>query len=474
MSIFKNKIIKNFSVLTGTNLLIQVLSILSSIRLARQLQPAGYGMFNLVFVQVSIFSIIAVYGLRIVMIRHIARNREDARKIFVISNQIRILTTSLAIVIAISYNLLNNHQSVSKIFIFSLVLLIVFQTFWDSIESVFFGFEKMETSGFIGLIFTIIWIAEVYMIPNQYFTIIVLLGFYVFNQITRTIIYFLLLHRKILSNIKSYPFLGFSEHKDLIRQSNYYFLIAVIAVLINQVPILLLQLNSTIDQIGLFNLGNRILSPLQMMLSMLETALFPMFARIAIDNKELFAKRVISFLNIIILTGIWGSLCFALFSYDIVHLLYGKAYSTSANVILIQCWFTVMFSISCTIGMVLNALDKQKLLTQMSVIYAITSAPVFFIGTKFGAIGLASAFVIAAFLNMTYQWVIFRNLLQKRISILYSFRIFFIIGMLALGTAMFKIEFSIWLRLAVGLILSICLFIYIYKIEYLKLKIKFT
>ncbi len=472
MSIFKNKIIKNFSVLTGTNLLIQILSILSSIRVARQLQPEGYGLFNLVNLQVTIFSIFAAYGLRIVVIRHIARNKQDAGKIFTISNQIRLITTSIALLLAFGYSQLHNKQSLPPTLVFALLLLIVFQSFWDSIDSVSFGFEKMQTSGIVNLIMTIVWIAEIYLIPNHLFKVSTLLLAYVINQGTKTIIYYIWLRRKILFSIPSQPIIGFEEHRAIIRQSNFYFILAIFSSIQSQIPILLLQFNSSVDQIGLFNLGNRILSPLQMMLSMLLTALFPMLSRLAVDNNLLFAERVKSLLNIIVLTGIWGSLCFSLFSEDIVKLLYGDAYITTANVILVQCWFTVLFAIFCTIGTILSALDKQKLLATLSIFYGVIAAPIFYFGTKYGAIGLAWSFVIAAFLNMTYHWVIFRNLLEKHISLLYSIIIFASIGILSYLTYNFKIELSFLFRLCLGIILSAVFFIYMYKVEFLKLKIK--
>ena len=470
MTIFKNNIIKNFSVLTGTNLLIQVFSILSSIRVARQLQPVGYGLFNLVNLQASIFSIISVYGLRIVVIRHIARNKQDAKKMFVVANQIRAVTTSIALILAASYSQINSKQSLPPILLGALLLLILFQSFWDSIESIAFGFEKMQTSGIVNLILTLVWIVQIYLIPNSLFTVRNVLYAYVLNQGIRTVIYYIWLRYKILAISPTPEIKGLDEHRILIRQSNFYFILAVFSSVQSQVPILLLQFNSTIEQIGLFNLGNRILSPLQMMLSMLLTALFPMLARLAVDNKPLFAERVKSLLNIIILTGIWGSLCFALFSFDIVRLLYGKAYVTSANVILIQCWFTVLFAIFCTIGTVLSALDKQVLLAKLSIIYGVLAAPFFFFGTKYGATGLAWAFVIAGFVNMTYHWIIFRKLLENRISIIYSFAIFILIGTLSYLTYEYKIDYSLGIRLLIEGLLSAAFFGYMYKVEYLKLK----
>ena len=470
MTIFKNNIIKNFSVLTGTNLLIQVFSILSSIRVARQLQPVGYGLFNLVNLQASIFTIISVYGLRIVVIRHIARNKQDAKKMFIVANQIRLVTTSIALILAACYSQINSKQSLPPVLLGALLLLILFQSFWDAIESIAFGFEKMQTSGIVNLILTIFWIVEIYLIPNHLFTVRNVMYAYVINQGIRTVIYYIWLRRKILAISPTPIIRSLEEHKILIRQSNFYFILAVFSSVQSQVPILLLQFNSSIEQIGLFNLGNRILSPLQMMLSMLLTALFPMLARLAVENKPLFAERVKSLLNIIILTGIWGSLCFALFSFDIVRLLYGKAYVTSANVILIQCWFTVLFAIFCTIGTVLSALDKQVLLAKLSIFYGVLAAPFFYFGTKYGATGLAWAFVIAGFVNMSYHWIIFRKLLENRISIIYSFTIFILIGVLSYLTYTYKIEYSLGFRLVIGLMLSAALFGYMYKVEYLKLK----
>src|SRR5665647_3387940 len=105
-ALLSNKIIKNFSVLTGTNILIQFLTILSSIRIARLLQPKGYGFYNLMMVQAGIFSIIAAYGLKLVIIRYVARNKSDSKYVFHISNQIRLVTTLFAVLGLLAFNIL--------------------------------------------------------------------------------------------------------------------------------------------------------------------------------------------------------------------------------------------------------------------------------------------------------------------------------------------------------------------------------
>jgi len=466
----RNKIFKNFSILTISNLLIHLLSIISSIRLARLLKPEGYGLFNLVTVQATFFSIIAVYGLRLVIIRHIARNKEDARRIFKLSNNIRIISTLVAIIAATIYNLIQVDDIYSVHILIALIILIVFQTLWDTIESVSFGFEKMGASGIINLIFTIIWVFEVYFLPNSIFSVKILIYIFASNQLTKTLLYNWWLNKNILSKQVVLKKLTFSEHKELLVQGNYFFILAVFTAIQNQVPVLFLQFNSTLDQIGIFNLGYKLLSPLQMILNTLLVSAFPLFARLAFENPELFAIRIKSLLNTLIVIGVWAGLCFALLSADLVRLLYGEAYLTSAKVILTQCWYLVLYSIFCLIGTVLNSFDKQKTLALLSVISGLISIPFFYYGTKHGAIGLAISFVVVGFVNMTYHWVILRGLIKNKISLTYSFFAFSTLILLALGSSFYSFNLSLVNRISIVFVLSFIMIFYLYKFEYTKMK----
>jgi O-antigen/teichoic acid export membrane protein len=220
------------------------------------------------------------------------------------------------------------------------------------------------------------------------------------------------------------------------------------------VPILLLSHNYSYDQVGIFNLGSRILSPLQMVIMTALTALYPYFSRLAITDKELFSKRVKILLNILVIIGIWGCLCFTLFSKEVVLLLYGKEYLDSVNVILTQCWFTLMFGIFCTIGTVLNSFDKQRLLAILSIVYGVLCIPVFFIGSRHGAIGLAWAFVISAYVNMTYHWIVFRNLLSPGITVVYTIKLFSALIFASLISLFNPFDLSLFLKIGIGIVIT--------------------
>jgi O-antigen/teichoic acid export membrane protein len=199
------------------------------------------------------------------------------------------------------------------------------------------------------------------------------------------------------------------------------------------------------------------------------TALYPSFSRLAITDKILFSKRVKILLNILVIIGIWGCLCFTLFSKEVVLLLYGKEYLDSVKVILTQCWFTLLFGIFCTIGTVLNSFDKQRLLAILSIVYGILCLPVFFIGSRYGAIGLAWAFVISAYINMTYHWVVFKNLLSPGITLIYTLKLFSILIFASLISLFNPFDFNIFIKISLGLIITAVTAIYLKNRELPKL-----
>lgn len=450
-NLLSNTIIRNFSVLTGTNILIQFISILSSIRLTRLLQPEGYGLYNLLMVEASIFAIIAVFGLKMVIIRYVARNKSESKYVFNISNRIRLVTTLLAIICFITYNIFIKESHFSTFLLIMLSFFIVFQTFWNSIESIAFGNEQMASSGYINLLFTSLWVIAIYVIPKASFNIEVLFSIFILIQFLKTISYYFWLKKKVFlkgHNTISPPDI---DYKYFIRQSNYYFILAVFSAIQLQVPVLLLNHNSTLDQVGIFNLGFRILSPMQMVLSMALASIYPSLSRLALENKELFATRIKSLMNLLVVIGVWACICFTLFSRDVVLLLYGDAYLSAAKVILIQCWFTLLFGIFSTIGTVLSSFDKQRLLAILSIIYGTLAFPIFFFGSKYGAIGLAWAFVIAAYIHMTYHWIIFKNLLSPYLSFKYTFKLFSIMIVATIGSLFVPFEFSFILKVLIGI-----------------------
>ena len=128
-----------------------------------------------------------------------------------------------------------------------------------------------------------------------------------------------------------------------------------------------------------------------------------------------------------------------------------------------------MFGIFCKIGTVLNSFDKQKILAILSIIYGVLCLSVFFYGSRFGAIGLAWAFVISAYINMTYHWVVFRNILTPGITVIYTVKLFSVLIVASLVSLFNPFELNLFMKIGLGIIITVIAGLYLKNRELPKL-----
>lgn len=454
--LFKTSIVfRNFSALAASSLIVQMLSILSSIRIARSLEPEGYGLYNLFLIQASFLGILAAFGLRLVVIRMGARNNELNKQLFKKNLKIKIYSTIITLIIAGFYNYFRPNNQFNSLLIFLLFLQVSFTNVYDSIDSLAFSNQKMEGTGFINLFVTFIWVALVYLLPKDLITVNMMVIVQVGSQILKTSLYFFWVFTKGMLVSQSIQLE--IETKEIIRQSYPYMILAIFTSIQNQIPVLFLDHNSSLHEVGIFNLGYRILSPMQLFLNYALTALFPNLSSLIMTDSNAFSKIVKRALLIIIFIGVMGSLTFTIFSKEIIVFLYGVKYIASSTVVLVQCWFTVLFAIFCLIGTVLSATDKQNQLAWLSFIYAIVSTPILWYGSKFGAFGLSVSFLISALINLSYHWVYFAKILPKGIKFKYTALVFSILSIGAIIATLIPQNLGFFYKITtfIGLVIGI-------------------
>lgn len=421
----KSVFIKNFSALAVSNILVAVLTMVSSIKIARCLEPSGYGLYNIILIQASFWGIFSAFGLRLVIIRTISRQTELSRYLFHKSLKIKIIPTFISIIAAILYNVITPNSHFNVILIVLLISQLVFTTVWDSIESIFMGNQKMQAPGFISLFFTALWVAIVYIIPAAKINVNTMVLVQVIIQAAKTVTFYWWLKNTTLIKIQDNNYSVAT--KNLLKESFPYVLLALFTTIQNQIPVMFLDYNSSLHELGIFNLGYRILNPMQLLLNIAMTALFPGLSLLIVKDKENFDKTVKKVLLVILFLGIIGSVTVTLFSKEVIVLLYGVKFVESAKIVAVQCWYTVLFSIFCIIGTVLSAMDKQNLLAKLSFFYAVIATPILWYGSRYGAFGLSVAFFVSACINMVYHWIVFARVMPKKVSLKYSLLILFLL-----------------------------------------------
>ncbi len=417
--ILKNEVLKNFSVLTFSSILAQGLAIISSIKIAKSLMPEFYGLFSFVLSLSSIYVVIVSLGLRNVMIRSIAINRETAFKQFTISFIIRTLAFIVGILLIFYYNYYFSKVTLDNHTLLLLCINVFALLQWDTIESITFGFEKMKFSAYVNVLMTVIWVLIIFLLPEKIITVKLLLLITVIIQILKVLILTFFAYKEKM--IRFSNFKNKSEIKSISKDAFPFYILAIFTLFTSQLSVVYLEQMSNYQEIAYFNISNRIIYPLELVLLTLMTSLFPVLSRNHEHDKERFSKTInITFLSLFSI-GVLGALVISTFRNEIVELLYGSSYSATADVIAIQCWYVILFGIFCFIGTVLSATNRQVLLSKLSILYAIISAPCLIYGARFGANGLAIGFIVAGILNMTYHLYWIQKSIPKKINVKYFY-----------------------------------------------------
>lgn len=447
---------RNWSILTIAGILSQFLGMIATIRIARVLSPDGYGEYNIIQTFAAIGAVIGGLGLRNVLTRNVARAANKSMKLLITGGLLRAGSFLFSILLLYLYIIII--PGTLHISLMSIVFLILFSSlYWDLLESIAFGNKIMIMSGAINIAGSLIWVIFIWSMPNSLLTVVTVGFSFALLQLAKTISYFVMYSRKLPTGDEEIHTLR------LIKDSFPFYWLDILTAISNQIPILFLAGNSSKAEVGFYNIGFRLLNPLQIFLYSALTSIYPSLAQKAVSDPKRYLQITQYFFLGISLVGTMIALIISILRMDIVVLLFGLSYTHSADAMAYQCWYTVLYAMFCMIGISLAASDKQNWLAILSTAYSTIALPFLWIGSQYGAVGLAIGILIAACVNMVYHWIIFQRTSIKNISLMISLLIFVfpLIGFLLSFT--FPQNLSIISKISLIIVILILFGSYFYK-----------
>lgn len=409
---YRSPFARNWSFLVLSNIGCQILGLIATLRIARMLQPAGYGSYNLVQVTASVGLVIAGLGLRNVIVRECARAPDRTGVIFSEGAALRAAMVGIVGIGVCIYGQLANTRMGLLLTAIAVALMVGLAT-WDLAESVTFGHEQMKLSSVINLLGSGLWAMLIWAVPASLLTVYTISGAFAMLQIVKAIALLLAARRAGLLGTRPSSIAHASTMRWLLGQSLPFYWLALLTALTNQVPVLLLAERSGHAAVGLYNAGFRLVNPIQMLIMTALTAMYPGLSRSAVADAGSFAQTVQrAFVSIAVL-GSAAATAVSLVRSEVVTAIYGSDYLQAADAMSFQVWYTLLLGIYSLIGTMLAAKDKQRWLAWLSTAYAVVAVPILWVGAGFGARGLAIASVVAAVLNFPYHWLLFRKVLAR-------------------------------------------------------------
>jgi O-antigen/teichoic acid export membrane protein len=386
--------------------------LLTVIKITKFLSPDDYGIYSFILAQGMLLITVSELGSKSIIIRAIARNPKATMDIVINNTKLRLLAL---IVIVLCYLIYNNLLgNLSNIHLFLLAIYALVNSIFFLFESIFLGNQKMYFPSIIKICTNLLYFIIVMVIPDSTFSIDILLISYIIVNLIQTIFFFILLKSENLFLGKADKFIPSS--KRIIIESWPY-----IALMFLSLPMLhfgnnLLDINSTNEEVGYFNLAKKLMGPVQLIITFSLSAIFPNIAAMFINNRQKFNSLISNGMHIFI--GLTAFFCFTftLFSKDLVLLIFSEKYLPAIKVIQFQVWFLFLNGINHFIVIIFGAADLEKQIYKLALVNLIISAPFLYYGSIYGALGISYGFVISFAIFEFYIWYQFKKHLNIKIS----------------------------------------------------------
>ncbi len=281
-------------------------------------------------------------------------------------------------------------------------------------ENIYLGNQKMLTPSLIGLVYSILWLATVYVIPKEFMDVSTLFyAFLLLNGLKVAVIYFVMRSQKLfIGKINQFR----SSSIKLLKESWPYFMMVLIMVPFNHLSNNYLDINSTPEEVGYYNLALRLIGPMSLVIGFALLAIFPNLSALWVDNKEQYRKYVSVGFKYFMIIALTACFLFTLFVADIVVLLFPESYLPAVKVCQLHVWYVFLTSIDSLIGTILGSINKEKLILRFGVIYLIVCTPALYYGSTFGAYGLSVAYVFSFGICQFYVWHVFTKSTNLKIG----------------------------------------------------------
>jgi len=453
----QSQVFMNFSYLTLGGVISQGLGLITFIKIADIFSPDNYGLYTFLLVQGQLIITVGDLGIRNVFIRSIARDRFKTMGLLRAGATLKIVAIVVLSFLYLAYNAIWGHLSIGEVML--IIVFGVFNCLTNLFESVFLGNQKMLPISVFNITTNTIWCAIVFLLPEDKIDVELLFSIYIVINVAKAIGMFLYLKLKDFLVGAARDIINTS--KSLMKESWPFFSLALLMLPINYFSNNFLDINSTQEELGYFNLAQKLTLPITLLMGFALSAIFPNFSSLWAKDKDKFYRIITAGMKYFMLVTLILTFLFTLFARELVEILFNEGYLPAIKVCQLQIWFVFLMSINNLIGTIWASTNKEKLILKTAVINAIISIPALFWGSKFGALGLSYGYVISFAISEIYIWIVFirsENIKIKGATIIWIFA-----SLLFIISYFLPQDISLLYRMAIALLVTAGISFYLYK-----------
>ncbi|MBI5680689.1 MAG: flippase [Methanobacterium sp.] len=347
---------KNTTVLLISQIISYILAFLYTIYTANYLGVAGFGVLTVAIALGGIFSIITDFGLSVIIVREVARDKSLAKQYIWNATALKIILGVITVIAAVVFVTIKGYPAQTAGVIYLITLSFVIGGISGIFSSIFQAHEKMEYQSIALIINSILMFAGILIIIQYKLDIVILALFYL-------IISLLLLFFSVI--ICAWKFslpkieVDLSFWKPLIMDAYPLALTSLFAFIAFRVDTILLFMISGDYATGLYGASYRLMEALMFIPSVYATSILPIFSRFHVSSKDRMKIYYVKSLKYLGILGLPIAVGTTLLANKIILFIYKGDYAQSAVVLQILIWAIPIIFLAYILGASITSINKQ-------------------------------------------------------------------------------------------------------------------
>lgn len=397
----------NFTSLLSSEIFSKAVQFFLFIYLARALGAEQFGIFSFSLAFGFVFIILVDFGFSHLLIREISRDRKKASKFLSHTVIAKLLFSLLTLGVAYLFLEVMNYDATVRIIALTMLSFSILQTFTELHSSVFKAFEQMQYEAMIKVGRMMVLVSSVVYVMSEGNTLATVSLMFVLTEILALLTSMSLVYSQFVKLQWSF---NASYLKRLIKKSSLFCLSFAFGILYLYIDSIMLSKMKGVVEVGLYSAATNLVIALMFIPLVYAQSVYPVMSRLHLTAKKTLRFMFSRSIKYMIMLAFPFSIGIFLLSKEIISLLYGPEYASSATVLTILCWFLFFKFLNPIIGYTLMSINKQKTrLFSQGLAAGVNIILNFLLIPLFGIIGAASATLITEILFFCiYSTFIFR------------------------------------------------------------------
>ncbi len=390
------RVAKNSGFLILASVITNVIMFLLTLVTARYLGTFNFGLISSALSAVGIFGVFCDLGLGYYAIQKVSRDHSLTSRYFGTAFVLRLILSVLTFFAFVIFSYLGGFTGDA----FGVMIVIGFYMFFNSLTSFYFSlYQSNEEMHFQTIVNTVY---------NVGVFVIALLFIYLgYNVVWIAAAYPLaMIISFILGSaikVKHYPKFTYDFSRDFLKEivvnSIPFGITSVFTSIYFWIAAIILTFMSGSVAVGLFSSSQKLILVLSGLFALISSAVFPVMSQLFVDDRDKLNDLYQKMLKFMLILGVPIAVGSSIYSMDIINIVFGSEFLEASLCLSVLMWAVIFMFLSGTTSTLLNAINKQFLVTKVAMFGAIFSVIVnYILISKYSYVGASMTSVLTELL----------------------------------------------------------------------------